>query len=42
MDKVVVMTDNTIYLEDRADIYMGKETFARASRGVKEYFEKKL
>lgn len=40
MDKIVMMNDNTIRLKDKADVYMGKDTFARASKAVVKYFEK--
>ncbi len=41
MDKIVVMSYNRIFLENNDNIYLGRNTYAKARKIFKEYLAKK-
>ena len=41
MDKIVLMTRNTIYIEPNKSVYMGRETYAKARKIFRKYLAEK-
>ncbi|MGN0704161.1 MAG: LytTR family transcriptional regulator DNA-binding domain-containing protein [Lentihominibacter sp.] len=39
MDKIVMMREQTVYLENGEDIYLGRDSYGRAVKTFREYLE---
>lgn len=42
MDKIIIMSDNRIYMTNNQDVYMGRNTFFRAKKIFNSYLKKKF
>ena len=40
MDKIVIMKNQTVYLENGKDVYLGRDSYTRAIKVFREYLEK--